>query len=72
MILYLGGGILAWTAGGMIAGDPLLRDIFFLYFPCRHLVGSHCHNRRRIEMLKIKTKLDKGDVLHSWVSLVAE
>lgn len=24
-ILYIGGAILAWTAGGMIAGDPLVR-----------------------------------------------
>ena len=30
IVIYLGGGILAWTAGGMITGDPLISSNYTL------------------------------------------
>lgn len=37
IIVYFGGGILAWTAGGMICGDPLTANLF-THIPYAHTI----------------------------------
>lgn len=56
VLVYFGGGILAWTAGGMISGDPFLASLFsgipyIKYFVSTIIVigvlcASWMHNRK--------------------------
>jgi len=39
IVIYLGGGILTWTAGGMITGDPLISSNFTLSQEIKWLVN---------------------------------
>lgn len=39
ILIYLGGGILAWTAGGMITGDPIITSKYILSQEIERLVN---------------------------------
>lgn len=39
-LIYAGGGILAWTAGGMLTGDPLIKGSFDLATPVKWAINA--------------------------------
>ena len=59
VIVYLGAGVLAWTAAKMIAGEPLVRDaleghvpllmLLYITVVAGVLLGGFVHNHRQLE-----------------------